>query len=362
MLDWNDVLLKAQYFAYVAGASSIVLAALWFSLRKSWTWLPLYRAPRLPWPDAIDFAFCFLLFQIVPGLVYAVLEVFGVFTWLDLPVEPPLRRALFVFPFALPIIVFRSVAMSRYRHDVELRHVGLTKVRLLQNAALGIIAFLVTAPAIFALHVALMPGEDHRFLTLARSGLSGLEWGLLGFLVLVFAPVVEEVWARGFLARWLEEAPPMHHFAIVTVLILLGLLFMGEGTHQYAPLITALVMAACYAGVLQWEVSRHAPLRPADDDVHSWEEQILEEEKAFQAKQAFQQKPGAVPMPFAGMFGSAGFFAMMHGADWPAPIALYFFALVAGWLAWRTRSLVGPMVFHSLFNLVSLLELVHFSQ
>ena len=44
---------------------------------------------------------------------------------------------------------------------------------------------------------------------------------------------------------------------------------------------------------------------------------------------------------------------------WPAPIPLFLFALVVGWLAYRTQSLVPGIVLHMLFNLVASLVLLY---
>jgi len=48
--------------------------------------------------------------------------------------------------------------------------------------------------------------------------------------------------------------------------------------------------------------------------------------------------------------GSAYLFATFHSPVWPSPIPLFILALGVGWLAYRTRSLVGPILVHGLFN------------
>ena len=53
------------------------------------------------------------------------------------------------------------------------------------------------------------------------------------------------------------------------------------------------------------------------------------------------------------ILGTSVLFAMIHAAVWPSPVALFVLALGLGWLKERTRSLVGPMVLHSLFNAVN---------
>src|SRR5947199_61864 len=55
--------------------------------------------------------------------------------------------------------------------------------------------------------------------------------------------------------------------------------------------------------------------------------------------------------------GSAALFACVHANVWPTPIPLAILALVLGWLAVRTQSIVAPIVVHILFNAVAFMEL-----
>jgi hypothetical protein len=66
-------------------------------------------------------------------------------------------------------------------------------------------------------------------------------------------------------------------------------------------------------------------------------------------------KAGRAPVGPA-VFGTALLFGMLHVGVWPTPIALFVLGLGLGWLAWRTQSLVGPIVLHSLFNAVGSLR------
>ena len=57
------------------------------------------------------------------------------------------------------------------------------------------------------------------------------------------------------------------------------------------------------------------------------------------------------------VYGSAMLWAMAHSSAWPAPVALFIMGLGLGVLARATNSLIGPIVFHSAFNLVSFITL-----
>jgi hypothetical protein len=52
----------------------------------------------------------------------------------------------------------------------------------------------------------------------------------------------------------------------------------------------------------------------------------------------------------AAVYATALFFAAIHAGAWPHPVPLFVLGLGLGWLAQRTRSLVGPVVMHALFN------------
>jgi membrane protease YdiL (CAAX protease family) len=58
------------------------------------------------------------------------------------------------------------------------------------------------------------------------------------------------------------------------------------------------------------------------------------------------------------LFGTSALFGAIHSNVWPSPVALFVLALGLGWLAWRTRSLAGPMLLHGLFNGIACVALL----
>jgi len=59
-----------------------------------------------------------------------------------------------------------------------------------------------------------------------------------------------------------------------------------------------------------------------------------------------------------GIYGTALSFGMVHSSIWPTPIPLFVLGLALGYLAYRTQTLLGPILLHSLFNAVACLTLV----
>ena len=60
-----------------------------------------------------------------------------------------------------------------------------------------------------------------------------------------------------------------------------------------------------------------------------------------------------------GIFGTALIFAIFHANVWPTPVPLFALGLALGYLAYRTQSLVAPIVLHGLFNGVTALALLY---
>ena len=67
--------------------------------------------------------------------------------------------------------------------------------------------------------------------------------------------------------------------------------------------------------------------------------------------------PGASPA-WRAVAADAALFAAMHAQTWPSPVPLFLLALALGWVAVRTRSLVGPVLMHGAFNAVSVVYLL----
>jgi membrane protease YdiL (CAAX protease family) len=60
----------------------------------------------------------------------------------------------------------------------------------------------------------------------------------------------------------------------------------------------------------------------------------------------------------AGIFATALLFSCAHVSAWPQPMPLFFLGVVLAWLAYRTQSVLAPIVVHSLFNAVACVELL----
>ena len=167
--------------------------------------------------------------------------------------------------------------------------------------------------------------EEHPFVQMAQQGLTPLEWFLLIFTATVAAPVMEELLFRGALQSWLEERTWAPHVAMglafLTAVAMKGNDVATLGRRAAARFCCTLrrscsSLALIVVYLVVWRLSR-GPAAPA-------------------------------------IFAASALFAAVHSFAWPSPVALFVLALGLGWLAYRTRSLAGPIVLHSLFNAVSL--------
>jgi len=210
--------------------------------------------------------------------------------------------------------------------------IGLTFRRLGWNCLGGATGWLVLTPACFAANYALVSlygpeaagnVKEHPFVQMAQQGLTPAEWFLLVFTATVSAPAMEELLFRGALLSWLERRPWASHIAMMLAFVL-SLPMKGNEAAVWrqggwplalhlAPVLFVLTLIVVYLAVCQ--LSR-GPTVPA-------------------------------------IFAASGLFAAVHSFAWPSPVALFVLALGLGWLAYRTRSLAGPVVLHGLFNAVS---------
>jgi membrane protease YdiL (CAAX protease family) len=235
---------------------------------------------------------------------------------------------------------------------------GLTTRRLRHNVVAGLVGALILTPGALGLnllvialyHLAGVDVQEHPFAELGQLHLRPAEWVLLVVAATVFAPVWEELLFRGLLQPWFATrrwGPHLALFAAFAVALLTrsdriaDALHAGAGelaeqgargrvalallTRNGRAVLQECVPALCVLGLLPvyvwiWRRSR-TPVGPA-------------------------------------LFATAVLFAWVHARVWPSPIALTFLALGLGWLAYRTQSLVGPIVTHALFNGTACLLLI----
>jgi membrane protease YdiL (CAAX protease family) len=282
----------------------------------------------------------YLVWYFWPITVSLMLKGVGVQHWYygDDALEVPLRLELWVRTFALPLQILTVPllfsAFSKTRPD----QLGLTRRRFGRNVLAGLVGWLLLSPPVFAIFQLLRyPSsqsgehtvEHHALEKIAHQQLFPAEWVMLFFTAMVAAPIVEELIFRGVLQPWLAARRWGGHAAMLGALVL-AVVFRWqplrdawpEGISALAtaatPALFVLVLTPIYLLVC-WR--SRTPLGPA-------------------------------------LFGTSLLFACIHATVWPTPVPLFVLSLGLSFLAYRSDSLVGPIVLHGLFNGVSCVQLL----
>jgi membrane protease YdiL (CAAX protease family) len=377
----------------LAIGGGVVCAALWLTWRPRPLLAP-QRRRAVPW-SGLQVVLAFALYLFWPAVVgdlvsqLAELDEAPDFVWWLLEDQNRgARQAValtLAFPFQLATILFVLWRLSGTRPY----QLGLTTHRLRANTVLAYLAFVALVPAVYAVDLATdtiyeelagRPPTPHELTKLIRDQYPALEWALLWFLAVIHAPVLEELLFRGILQGWLVARRWGGHLMMGLVLLLPGL---SRVLAQRSPdldldlfwqerLLFAVALLPGYLAlpeVLHWWSSRPTGARgpaaqpavpPLDsstplpdlslpDEVEPgpwWLRSIL-----LALDRAWDDPPAR---PARAVYGTAALFAYVH--PWPTPVPLFLLGLGLGWLAYRTQSLVGPMVLHALFNSVACLS------
>jgi membrane protease YdiL (CAAX protease family) len=279
-----------------------------------------------------------------PSLLYEALRQWGFYAWfygadfpalVDSTTATPadlLRLRLWAMCAALPLQVGSVLLLLRALSSTRPSEVGLTLRRLGANLLSGLLTAGVLVPVVYGIQafvVVLYPRmQPHPFTDLGQQSLRPVEWVLLVLAATVVAGVWEELLFRGLVQPWAITRPYGGRI-VLCVALLLSLVARSRGISSaldqpsldalQEELLPALVLLALVPAYLYLEHRR--PLA-------------------------------------AGLFASAVLFAWVHANVWPSPIPLLVLALGLGWLAWRTQSLIGPILLHALFNGVACLILL----
>jgi membrane protease YdiL (CAAX protease family) len=245
------------------------------------------------------------------------------------------------------LLLIRLVSfMSRRSSGIDLPPLGFSISRSLENSAFACFAWLLITPVVFGVNFLAnltyflltnsLP-ESHPLTQLAQGGTSMMDGVLLGMIALVLAPIWEEFMFRGLLQPWLCQRDWGGHVGMaLALLVALGPTksWLDEGTPfearalslKLGPIFFVLVMLPGY-----FYADRLVGRWIADRNV------------------------------VRGIYSTALLFGMVHAlVAWPTPIPLFFLGVGLGYLAYRTQSLLGPIILHSLFNAVACIALLIF--
>jgi membrane protease YdiL (CAAX protease family) len=347
----NDSFLTYAYTILIIGVPW-ALATWPFLHPKIRFWLLGPQRRRLiPWGGIEVLAILFFTQIVWSGLVFAVLPESRVLDHFygagftesyrqdTLHGVPKLRMSLWVSALAFPLNIATILLIPMLARKAQPYQLGLTRRRWAWNLAASILFFVAITPPVYAVNyvadrlvtqVSHQEPVKHPFDEITQQADSKAEWILVGFAVLFVAPVYEELFFRGILQGWLSQRA-WGGFGAFLIALFLSVLFNWNHlqsawtSRDWTALAQELqplgfVLATCPALVM----------------IHKL------------------KKPGVA----GAIYGSGLLFAIAHTSVWPSPIPLFFLGLGLGWLAFRSQSLVGPFMVHSLFNAVGFLLMI----
>ena len=263
-----------------------------------------------------------------------------------------LWSAAFAFPFQFAIIV-AILTVQGGRSTLAPRGWA-------RHAVAGYLTWLLVTPAafcVFALanlvHAWLtgQPPDKHPLTELGRSG-GAQEWILFVLQTVWIAPVIEELLFRGLLLPWLARTQPVRSDAAFTVRphdrpLAIMLLAVGVAALLHLTETRAAWDAGDWRGVA-------AHLAPAAFFLALLPLDLIARRIARLRRHLRLRSVQHV----RAIVASSALFAAVHAQVWPSPVPLFVLAIGLGYLYVRTRSLVGPMVVHGMFNAVSAVYLL----
>jgi membrane protease YdiL (CAAX protease family) len=383
-------------FGLVACLTGGIAITIWaLALGRPVRLLPLPRLRPGAWSGR-EVALIIVFMELSSAVTLGFLEGIGFFQTFygnkPTTVQKGLWSAMLAFPITLAVTVLVLFSISRTRP----RHLGLTTARLFQNVLLGCLTWFPLTLAtlgLFELIRRWIPSNEHPLEKLLKNQPMFVEVVLVAGVVLLVAPVLEELIFRGILLGWLRRGSLLGHILLACSTVLVGSIPFFDSLQEtrekpmaanVAPLIFTVVLVAGYSWIvlqvwrqrLAWLSSQAKWIASPRqfEGLPDFAESIKEERRPLRVAETAGQLSTAMPATLttpahddrrktrrvnalAAIYGSAMLFAVFHSSAWPTPIPLFFLGLGLGWLAYRTQSLVSCITVHFLFNTVAFLTL-----
>jgi membrane protease YdiL (CAAX protease family) len=203
------------------------------------------REPRWPaWYGPAAFGSAIVAGIVISGIVGLLVGVFGGFSEGDLDESAPLVTILGTLVVDT-ILIAAAVLFASFKLKPKAWHFGLRRTRFWPAvgwSALGIFVFYVLAGAYSAL---LGPQPEQTVTEDLGLRQSTLYLVLGGLLVVVVAPIAEEVFFRGFFYRALRTSLPIWAAVLIDGVVFGGIHYTGPDSLAILPVLAALGAIFC---------------------------------------------------------------------------------------------------------------------
>jgi membrane protease YdiL (CAAX protease family) len=355
--------LKEAALALIGGGLALASLTVWILVlvRRSVGYPIVEAEPRrdVPWGfvDVLLVLVGFLFFAIMAQAV-----VWGLFVppGADKP-EPPLEPVkdwtplLIVDGLAKVATIALAVFLGVSRGRATAADFGLTARHIAHDVKLGVLGFLAALLPVYCVQAVVIqiipPEKQHPVLEMlsVKSGVAALAVAVL--FAVVLAPLAEEFLFRAFLQGWLEKSswrsssvermdanqPPPGGPISSPLPIDVEPIESAADWHEltapsfenpYAPPATATTQDSVRAADASADSSSNDAARTP------------------------------VRSHYIAIVISSLVFAVLHASNWPAPVPLFFLALILGYLYSRTHRLLPCIVVHFLFNALSVAAVI----
>jgi membrane protease YdiL (CAAX protease family) len=224
------------------------------------------------------------------------------------------------------VMLVLAPLVLRWTSGARLRDFGLSGSGWWRQAAVGVVAMLITTPVVFLVQlgaISVWGPNSHPLEKMLREHFS-VDVGYLALVTgVILAPMLEELTFRAIFQGWLiksmrrreRSTEPSDTPVDLQVPEIEGDALRPPEAYWEAPERTEVLVAAPVA------------------------------EKAFESRRA----------DWNAIVVTSLFFAAVHAAQWPAPIPIFVLSLVLGTIYYRTGSLIASICMHGAFNGLSTL-------
>jgi len=356
------LMLAAGLIVACAGGLAIILLYALIRPNRGPFFAPISR--RHPAPDGVTVGIAFAVFVLTPQIVHVLLSWVGFFHAIYGDIfpsgwpgkAPDTIRTLWSGAIAFPLQLGLMFAIVRTRGGLP----AFEPRGWVRHAVAGYLTWLLVTPVAFCVFalanlahfwLTSQPPDKHPLTALGDSG-GTREWTLFVLQTVFLAPILEELLFRGLLLPWLAQTRPPAPDSVMPVMPphrpqIIMLLCVGVA----AILHSADIESAWRAGD-RFSAAMH--LIPAVFFVALFPLDLLAH-KSSRLRRSLRIRS---VQQLRAIVASSVLFAAVHAQVWPSPVPLFVLALGLGYLYIRTRSMVGPVVVHGMFNAVSAVYLL----